>query len=565
MKSIFVSLVCLLSTVCSFAQAPATDWAITINGSGPDGIMAVTTSTSGNIYSSGYYTGTWDFDPTAATSNLTAYGQNDMFLAKHDRYGHLIWAKSFGGKGYDYLISMNRDEHGNLYMTGYFTDSADLDPGPGTSLFRTAAPTSSEGFLLKTDSSGNLIFAVQSISLNYMGAKSDEAGNIYAYGFFNGTADFNPGTDSFKMTSAGGRDVFISKFNASGSFIWAKRIGGTGLDGIAAVTITGDKLYIAASYQTAADVDPGPGVYNLSGVAGKDNAFLLKLDTAGNFNWAKGFKGTDHHSFVRLFTSSGYLYAASNFMGTVDFDPGPDSFKATSNGGFDMAIVKLDTAGKFVWAKAFGGKGLDLIFDLAQDSIHTLCAGGYFDSTVDFDPGPAVFNRTVPVRQDAFLLKLDTAGAFKWVDILSSPKSDDIRSIAFDPWGNVIACGEYGDTADFDNGPGLNKIPCVGTFDGFLLKLGNAAPDSNTTVSVPTINHWLLTYPNPATGSVVISGPEELSTIKVFDLSGRPVQVAIEATFRKTTIGIATLASGCYFIEAITTTGAIHKGKFVKQ
>jgi len=564
MKTALATFFFLFLSNCTFAQAPATNWVFTINGTGPDAVIAVATDGSGNIYSTGYFSGTIDFDPGPGITNLTSRGSNDLYLAKHDSAGRLIWAKSFGGKAFDYITSLKRDETGNLLITGSISDSADLDPGAGSTLIRTSNPAGYDAFLLKTDSSGNLIFAMHNELITYLETKSDAAKNIYTFGYFFGTCDFDPGVDSFKMTSAGARDMFISKFNAAGSFIWARRIGGTSLDQVNSLAIVDDKLYAAGVFQGAVDFDPGPGVHTLSGLASKDNGFLMKLDTTGNFIWAKNFSGTDHQAIYRIIASGGYLYTASYFVGSVDLDPGPDSLKVAAQGSFDMAVGKYDTSGRLVWAKAFGGKGSDQIIDLTQDSLQTLMVAGYFDSTVDFDPGPGTFNVTVPVRQDAFLLKMDTAGTFKWVDVLSSNKSDDIRTMAFDPWGNIFICGEYGDTLDFDNGPAVHKVPCTGPFDGFLVKLGNNTPPSGVGVHASTMDKGPLLSPNPATNTLIIEGVEEICTVRICDMSGRTILSYNSSPFHKMIIDVASLADGLYFAETTGKNGAIFKTKFVK-
>ena len=119
----------------------------------------------------------------------------------------------------------------------------------------------------------------------------DAAGNVYTTGGFGGTADFDPGPGTYNLTSAGTYDMFISKLDSSGNFIWAKQLGGTGADAAgASIAVDADgNVYTTGGFVGTADFDPGPGVFTLSAIGNfrTKASFVLKLDADGNFIWAK--------------------------------------------------------------------------------------------------------------------------------------------------------------------------------------------------------------------------------------------------------------------------------------
>src|SRR5215212_6451352 len=121
------------------------------------------------------------------------------------------------------------------------------------------------------------------------------------------------------------------------------------------------------------------------------------------FVWAKGIgaNGYDEGSSV-IVDTSGNVYTAGYFGGTVDFDPGPAIFNLTSAGLSDIFISKFDAAGNFVWAKSMGGTSDDIATTITIDVSGNIYTSGYFWGTSDFDPGVTTFNLTSGGNEDIF-------------------------------------------------------------------------------------------------------------------------------------------------------------------
>ena len=204
-------------------------WAKQISGDGiGNASLVITIDASENVYTIGSFAGTVDFDPGSGVFNLTATGNSDIFINKLDASGNFVWVKSFGGPEYDTGRSIVLDSSGNIYTTGTFGGTADFDPGLGVYNLTTSGIADGV-FISKLDASGNFVWAKKiggGCYCDYYFIAVDGTGNVYTTGSFDGTQDFDPGPGVFNLTSTGWSDTFISKLDSAGNFVWAKRIGG---------------------------------------------------------------------------------------------------------------------------------------------------------------------------------------------------------------------------------------------------------------------------------------------------------------------------------------------------
>ncbi|SVE51796.1 uncharacterized protein METZ01_LOCUS504650, partial [marine metagenome] len=229
------------------------------------------------------------------------------------------------------------------------------------------------------------------------------------------TVDFDPGSGTTNLTSNGGKDVFVSKLDSSGDLVWAKSFGGTSTEsGYGAVDSSGN-VYTTGTFRNTVDFDPGAGTANLTS-NGIYDVFVSKLDSSGNYVWAKSFGGTNSDVGRSVAVdSSGNVYTTGYFKSTPgDFDPGSGTANLTSNGVHDVFVSKLDSSGNYVWAKSFGGSGHDYGHSVAVDSSGNVYTTGFFNGTVDFDPGAGTAENTSTGGIDVFVSKLDSSGDYVW-------------------------------------------------------------------------------------------------------------------------------------------------------
>ncbi len=457
------------------AQKPLLQWVKTMGGSGVNASASfISLDNSNNVYATGYFTGTVDFDPGIGVTNLTTAGGQDAYIVKLDATGNFVWAKSFGGTGNDFSQCVAIDATGNIYLTGNYTGTVDFDAGVG--VFNLVSVGLADMFISKLDASGNFVWAKSMGGTNNEYSNSiavDASGNIIAAGNYAGTADFDPNAGTVNLVSVGGDDLFVVKLDASGNFVWAKSMGGIGSEwGDSVVLDDSGNIYTTGNYAQTADFDPNAGTANLT-TAGMDDIFVSKLDASGNYVWAKSMGGllTDFANGMNV-DASGNVYTIGNYEGTADFDPSAGVANLTTAGTGDIFISKLDANGNFIWAKSMGGTLSDYGGDVKIDLAGNVYSIGFFAATADFDPSAATSNLISAGDNDIFISKLDINGNFVWVKSIGGTGTDNAASICIDPLGKIIyTAGKFSGTVDFDPNAGTKNITSIGTSDIFVHRM----------------------------------------------------------------------------------------------
>jgi hypothetical protein len=304
----------------------------------------------------------------------------------------------------------------------------------------------------------------------------DHQGNIYMAGIFTGTKDFDPSPATHNLTAsnAANPEMFVSKFDASGNFLWVKHIKG---NEAAAITMDADaagNIFIGGFFTGIVDFDPGTSQYNLQS-KGNDDIFIMKITPDGDLAWAYSFGSLGYDEGLSLkVDKTGAVFFTGYFYGTIDFDPGTGTKYLAATGQAWAFLLKLNSAGNLVFAKCFGGavycngSGLDV------DNSGNIYITGGFSGKVDSDPGPGTFNITSINDQDAYILKLDSMAAFLWAAQAGGKRADYGTSVAVDALDNVYITGSFNDTIEFNSGPAPVRIKSAGDEDIFIWKLNEA-------------------------------------------------------------------------------------------
>lgn len=256
-------------------------WVKSFGGSSDDTGGGIQIDAQGNIYFNGAFQGFGDFDPNAGTQNLFSTGAADIFMAKLNNAGNLVWAKSMGSSTYDNGADLVLDKKGTtIYVTGQFENTIDFDPNAGTSNLTSAG--SADIYINKFDTAGNLIWAKSFGGIGYdriNGIKLDSVENVYVAGGYDGVADFDPSAGTASLTSNGGMDLYISKLDSNGVFMFAKSFGGADFDLMKSIDV--DKhgsIYTTGLFTGTVNFDPN-NTFNLSAYSAADfDVFIQKLN-----------------------------------------------------------------------------------------------------------------------------------------------------------------------------------------------------------------------------------------------------------------------------------------------
>jgi hypothetical protein len=252
--------------------------------------------------------------------NLTASATNDLFISKLNANGEFVWAMQGGATTNGWGNGIAVDPQGNLYVTGTFNGTVDLDPGPG--IFNMTA-TANSAFVLKLHATGAFAWAIQFDGVAWgRSIHVDGSGNVLTTGYFSNATDFDPGPGADILTSAGDWDVFVSKLTNDGDHLWVRGMGGPGDDrGYSLTTDAAGNVYTTGFFSDVADLDPGAAVHNVTSAGGFD-VFITRFTPAGDLVWARRMAGPNNDEGNGIAVDAlGSVYTIGKCSNSADLDP----------------------------------------------------------------------------------------------------------------------------------------------------------------------------------------------------------------------------------------------------
>ncbi len=234
-----------------------------------------------------------------------------------------------------------------------------------------------------------------------------------------------------------------------------------------------ESVIVCGDFQDTADFDPSNNIYELYS-AGSYDGFVMKLDSVGDFIWAKQLTSTNDLKISSLIANNnGDIFVTGIFRGTADFDPSIAVQNLSSFGNnFNVFILKLNSNGDFQWVKQIGGTSTSLVEDINIDNEKSIIISGSFKGTCDFDPSPTVNNKLAGGIEDSYVLKLDSLGDFQWVYNVGGSLYTNATSVTTDSTNELYVTGNFsGNSIDFDQGIGVSNLSTYGGYDLFVLKI----------------------------------------------------------------------------------------------
>jgi len=513
----------------TFAQDIDFAWVRSAGGSKLEYGRAISADRYGNCFVTGLFKELAYFDG----QELTSSGGDDIFIAKYNANGELVWVRKAGGPNADYGLGITTDGDGNCFVTGSFF--GEIRCGSLTIQSNGALDI----FIAKYDSMGNLEWAKGAGGDGYDRGFSiavDDAGNPVLTGFFNSTAHF----DHIDLVSEGQTDIFVAKYDAQGRVVWARRAGGSESDegyGIAVdesngCTVTG-YFRRAASFENI-----------LLNSEGAEDIFIAKYDATGRLKWIRqaGGRSSDIANDIDL-DCMGNSFITGSFGGSAAFG----TTQLSSDGGGDIFVAKYDYFGNVVWAKNAGGPNDDVGRGIAADGFGGCVTTGEFVFDARFDTISLVSNG----QRDVYIARYDRGGDVLWVKGAGGASSDVGDSISRNPWHHYFITGHYVDTSYFDS----FMLQSEEYADIFIAKLIDSTyvaddldPFSDVTAPVLFQNR-----PNPFNAESLIQyylSRAGRVTITLFDLRGREIRTLVkddkQPGMHATAIQGSDLSSGMY-------------------
>ncbi|MCH8045296.1 MAG: tandem-95 repeat protein, partial [Planctomycetes bacterium] len=376
------------------------------------------------------------------------------------------------------------DGDGALYVGGELRGVVDVDHGPSTHILESTAILHTDVYLVKYTAEGALVWARLAPGTQAPDARRgfadsetlaitlDDDNNVYATGALRSDATFGGDVET-TLEANGASNIFITKHDSNGRFLWGHSLGGPSTVSTSTRTtdigrdikVDGDgNVWVIGGYLGNVDFDPGPSESILLGGGGSESTFALKLNGDGEFLWAGTVAG--QASAIEI-APNGNIVIGGRFGNGVDFDPGP-AVVTPDGSGLSGYILTLTPSGDFVWVAGFGGDAQVFASDIGIDRDGNIYATGTFLPIADFDPGPGV----VEVHGGgAFVTKFDSEGQFRWVERLGSAHGANGRSITVDDSGTVYVLGDFEGILDFDPGPN-ERILSFRDGKVFLLAIG---------------------------------------------------------------------------------------------
>ncbi len=376
-------------------------WAKAIGTEENDEGRSLVLDEDGNIWITGTFGGTGDFDPGSGVQNLSSAGYRDIFLAKYDNNGNYLWAGAMGGAEDDVANKIAcHPTTGDIWICGGFEGSADFDPS--ATIYGLTAMAGKDIFYARYNTAGSLIGArrLQGNSNDQaMSISFDTDGNMLLCGVFVGTINFNPTGTAFNLASnSGSNDGFVAKYDLTANLLWARPLGGkTNTD--YAINVTSDKddnVIVCGYFADTCEFVQGTGASRRIGI-GVANAYVANFDATGNFRGIITFGTPGEYASARdvATDNDGYLYVTGYASGGFDAGNELGNHYYIDVTGKNAYLLKYDLYGNFILGSNITyGTSSATGYCAHIDAQGGILVGGELVGTGDLDPSVLTRNLT---------------------------------------------------------------------------------------------------------------------------------------------------------------------------
>ncbi len=472
------------------------------------------------------------------TETLTSFGMQDIFIACYDTAGTFKWAKQAGADENDVSAGIVTNSGGYSFITGWFSGTADFDDQTITSV------GSYDMFVAKYDPEGNCLW------VNGGGGESDDYGNRITLAndggvCIGGSFREEISLGSHYLGSQGDRDILLTHFSSEGDVVCAKSAGGAGEDRAYGIYQDEDNNYYLTGFYT------GTAYFDSHELTSPAilSSFVARMDHQGVFQWVQSAAG-GANDIARGFSISsdgdGNLVAIGFFSNKLH----TNDHTLISNGGqfdTDMYILKFDSEGAVSWTRNAGGYGTDHARDLYVHPDGDIYLTGFFSGNSYF--GEMMVESSG--QADVCLAKFMPDGSIDYVISGGGTDNDYGYGVTGDNNGNLYMAGVFKVEATF----GGTVLQAVGDKDIFITRV----PGMSSGIYGLNENGHFVIYPNPASGEVFIDLSKGFKNINEFsyqiaDMSGK---ILIDSGAKQhfngeeITIDVSSFKPGPYIIKLV--------------
>jgi hypothetical protein len=492
-----------------------------------------------------YATGYFTDTATFGELTLQSISGRAIFVAKYSPEGAVQWARQAGGVFSDEGLGIAVDADGNAYVTGYFIEGATFDTLP------LQGAGHADVFVAKYAPGGELLWARQAGGSRWDHGAAiavDANGHVYVTGTFTASATFG----AFSLESAGLGDVFVAKYSPAGDVLWVRQAGGPDPDvGMGIAVDAEGNVYVTGEFGATAHFGP----FTLASAGGSD-VFVAKYSADGDALWARR-AGSWSPAMGRdvAVDAAGHVYVTGEFIDQADFG----AHTLTGVGYKDVFLAKYSSDGDVLWARQAGGTFEDLGNAMALDAAGNVYAAGYFQGEATF----GALTLTSIMAGDVFVAKYSPAGEILWVQQAGGAADNAGLGIAANATGNVYVTGRMAGTADF----GAISLTSAGVWDAFVAGLVDADVSSEEgPASLQTTLMLSPVWPNPAAARAIAtlttSTAHQHARAEVFDVLGRRMAVPYEGPLaagapQEVGLDASRLAPGVYVLRVTGGVGAV--------
>ncbi|MCX6645997.1 MAG: PKD domain-containing protein [bacterium] len=367
---------------------------------------------NGGVYLTGYFTGTVDFDPGPGVVSVSSDSDTmDAFVARFLSDGSLDWVRTWGGPGVDQGMSIDVSDT-EVTVVGAVQGDADIDPGDGEEIYTSNGDFDISMARLDWQGNTIWAEAFGGIGMDGVTGVACDPDQVFITGYFSDSADFDLGGIGLDPTSNGDTDVFLAIYSGdTGGYEGVTCWGGAQADAGMGVAVDPSYIYVTGSFRDTVDFNP-LAAHDDRTTNGETDAFLSVFSFADGYEGAYTWGGMHYDvgrgiCIMEDLVGGGFkTYVTGLYTDTVDFNPSGVPFELTTNGLQDIFVARFGDSG-FETAIGLGSSTNDMGLGISgYTATGMLGVVGTFQDSVDFDPGAGDDPHVSNGSYDAFYMKL---------------------------------------------------------------------------------------------------------------------------------------------------------------